>query len=135
MLILIYSHGDLLKLLFQDFIRFLTNLIWNCLLVTVYLLVISDSLTSNETFERLCGVPLKGPFFGFLNSLIRKYFSAVSFKHYVLAYSFHRLLLNYPCLLRVSQHISQEFLVTVVTLLITILPLQFSVIVVKTTPL
>jgi hypothetical protein len=35
----------------------------------------------------------------------------------------------------VSQRISQKFLVTIVTLPATILPLQFSVIVVKTTPL
>jgi len=112
----------------------LTNLIWNCLLVAVYLLVISNSLTSNETFERLCGVPLKGPFFSF-RILIKKYFSAVSFERYALAYSFHRFLLSYPLLLRVSQHISQEFLVTTVILSVTTLPLQFSIIVVKTTPL
>jgi hypothetical protein len=35
------------------------------LLAAVYLPVVSNSLTSNETFERLCGVPLKGPFFSY----------------------------------------------------------------------
>jgi hypothetical protein len=57
----------------------------------------------------------------------------MSFEHYALAYKFSQIFAELSLFLRVSQHISQEFLVTIVILSVTILPLQFSIIVVKTT--
>ena len=71
------------------------------MLAAVHLPVISNSSTSNETFERLCGVPLKGPFFGF-RILIKSLIFCNGIRAFMLwLIVFHKFLFSYPCSSRV----------------------------------